>query len=104
MGENITGKDKFFALLSYLAPFPFLVLPLWAIPLLLKRDNPWVLRHAKQGVIMFLILLLFGWIPLFGWILLAVFFIFWVIELAELFQGRFFKMPIAGTISDKLKI
>ena len=104
MGEAITGADKFFALLSYLSPFPFLIIPFFIIPLIFKRKNKWILRHAKQGTVMFLLLLILGWIPLLGWIILAVFFIFWILVLISVAKGKFFKIPIAGTISDKLKI
>jgi uncharacterized membrane protein len=103
MGE-ITGKDKFYATLSYLSPFPFLIIPFFAIPLIFKRKNLWIIRHAKQGTMMFLLLLAVGWIPVIGWAIDAVFLIFWILAIVSVARGKFFKIPIAGSIGDKLDI
>ena len=104
MIKQPTGKDKIYATLSYLSPFPFLIIPFFAIPLFVKRNNPWITRHAKQGAVTFLMVLTLGWIPLFGWILDAVFIICWILALVSVAKGDFFKIPLAGRIADKISI
>jgi uncharacterized membrane protein len=101
---DIRRRDKFFAILAYLSPFPFIIIPFFIVPLIFKRKHKWVNRHAKQGTVMFLLLLGFGWIPVFGWLLTAVYLICWPVELISVVRGRFFKIPIAGAIGDALDI
>jgi len=92
-----SGEEKFFALLSYLWI-------LFLIPLLAKKDNNWIHRHAKQGFIMFLAGLL-TWIPLLGWILGIYLFVAWIIVIIKVLMGvPFWKIPLIGDISEKIKL
>ncbi len=90
-----SGEEKFFAILSYISL-------LFLIPLLLKKDNKWIHRHAKQGFILFLAGFLV-WIPLLGWIWGIYLFVVWIIVIIKVLIGApFWKIPIVGTISEKI--
>ena len=95
--EHHSGEEKFFALLSYLSI-------LFLIPLLAKKDNRWIHRHAKQGFILFLAGFL-AWIPLLGWVWGLFLFVVWIIAIIKVLMGApFWKMPLIGDISEKINI
>ena len=90
-----SGEDRFFALLSYLCI-------LFLIPLLAKKKVPWVYRHAKQGLILFIAGFLV-WIPLLGWIWGLYLFVCWIIVIIKVLTGApYWKIPIIGHISGKI--
>lgn len=92
-----SGEDRFFALLSYLWI-------LFLVPLLAKKDSPWVHKHAKQGFILFLASLL-TWIPLIGWIWAVYLFICWIIVVVKVLIGApYWNIPIVGNIAEKINI
>ena len=100
-----TGEEKFFALLSYLGVFPLFPIPLFLIPLLIKKDHIWIHRHAKQGFFVFLAIALLGWIPLIGWIIAIFYMILSVVEMIKILQDKpYWKMPFIGDIAEKVKI
>jgi len=95
-------EDKIFALIAYL----FI---LCIIPLLLKKENKFVLFHAKQGLVLFigevavfivrvvpflgpliwnLGFLIFGFISLFG--------------ITQALMGKYTKIPVVSTIAEKI--
>ncbi len=93
--DEHSGEDKLFAVLSYLWI-------LFLIPLLAKKDNKWIHRHAKQGLIMFIGGFL-TWIPVLGWILGIYLFVVWIIVIVKVLMGSpFWKIPIVGDISEKI--
>ena len=103
--EEHSGEDKFFALLSYLGSFPLFVIPLFLIPLLAKKDNKWIHQHAKQGMIVFLTVVLLGWIPLVGWIIAAIYLIMSILEMIYILQDKpYWRMPIVGELAEKIHI
>lgn len=98
--EQLVQDDKVYAALSYMW---ILVL----IPLLTKRDRPFVHFHARQGFVLFLgefIIFIVSMIPVLGWI---VGFVGWILAgivsvlgiLAAL-SGREWQIPV---ISDYVK-
>ncbi len=92
-----SGEERFFAILSYISL-------LFLIPLLMKKDNIWIHRHAKQGLVMFLVGFLV-WIPLLGWALGLYLFVVWIIVIVKVLMGSpFWKIPGIGYFADKLKI
>ena len=98
------GEDRFYALLSYIGTIPFLIIPLFLIPLILKRKEVWVYRHAKQGCILFLGFLLTV-IPLLGWIWGVYLLVTGIIAIVKVIKGDpFWKIPIIGDISEKLNL
>ena len=106
-------EGKVFALLSYLSI-------LCIIPLVVfsetgesisgvKKENPFVLKHAKQGLVIFvgeaavfIIHILLG-----SWFLKSGIFIFGVVSFAgmiSVLQGRYIKIPLISDIADKITL
>ena len=94
-------NDKVFALLSY---FPFLCI----IPLLLKKQDPFVLAHGKQGLVLFIaeigvfiLSIVFPWFLKVGmFILLAV--SFW--GMLAVLNGKIIQIPIVSKLADKISL
>jgi len=96
--ENVAG------LLCYLA---------WWVTgiifLIIEKDNKTVRFHAWQSIFAFaaitIIQIILGFIPIIGWILgiivwiLAV--ILWIVSMMKAYQGKMFKLPIAGNLAGK---
>lgn len=92
--------NKLIAAISYLG---LLVI----VPLLLKKDSPYVQFHAKQGVT-FAIIWCIGWVlfwfPVIGWFFAAVAFVFNVIAFFKALSGERWEAPIIGDITKKLNL
>src|SRR3989338_2428326 len=95
-------EGKVFAVLAYLSI-------LCIIPLVLKKDNKFVLSHGKQGLVMFI-----GWGAIFvmhivlgPWILSLGTFVFGSMSLwgiIEVLRGRYVKLPFIAEIADKITL
>ncbi len=93
-------EGKSFAVLSYL-------LILCIIPLILKKDNPFVLSHSKQGLVIFvgevavmIISILLGtWFLRLGMFVLGA---FSFIGILAVLQGRLIRFPVISPIADKI--
>ena len=95
-------EGKVFAILSYLSIFCI-------IPLIFKKDNVFVLKHGKQGLILFLgevavfiIHIIFG-----QWILKCGMFICGVLSFIGLIaalQGRDAHLPIVSRLADSITL
>lgn len=62
--KTISDNERLLAALSY-------VWVLFVIPFVFGHNKPFVYRHAKNGMFLFvfeLILFVVGWVPLLGWI------------------------------------
>lgn len=98
------ADNKVLAALSYL----FI---LFLIPLLTKKDSPFAMFHARQGLVVFVgwvIVWIVGLIPVLGWIigflgtiLLA---IISLIGLIKALQGEAWELPIVGEYAKTIKI
>jgi len=100
-----SGEDRFFALLSYLGTFPLFIMPLFLIPLLARKDNKWIHNHAKQGMLVYLTVILLGWIPFIGWLIAAFYIILSIAEMIYILQGKpYFGMPILNDLANKIHI
>ncbi len=95
-------EGKIFALLAYLSI-------LCIIPLLFKKENAFVLKHSKQGLILFvgevgvfIIQLVLGhWFFNLGMLILGV---FSFIGLIQVLQGRYTRLPVVADIADKITL
>lgn len=101
------GGDKLMAFLSYLG---ILVI----IPLLVKKDDPYVKFHAKQGltllvagVILWVVAMILAFIPIIGWIIA---FILWItliilaiIGIVNALTGKEKPLPLIGRFAEKFK-
>jgi len=108
MGKQQSNKDqqilegKIFAILSYLSI-------LCIIPLVFKKDNAFVLKHSKQGLILFLgeVAVFIIHIILGQWILrlgMFVFGVFSFIGLIASLQGREAQLPIVSKLADSVTL
>jgi uncharacterized membrane protein len=97
-------EGKVLALLSYLGI-------LCLIPLLLKKDNKFVLFHGKQGLVIFLGELagaVISIIPFIGWLIgflsVVVFGIISLIGIVHVLLGNYWKIPVVADLADKFNI
>lgn len=106
MYEDASGDDvlegKVIAILSYLTI-------LCIIPLLFKRNNLFVLRHSKQGLVIFVaevaifilhIILGMWFLKLGMFILLTLSFI----GLLAVLRGQYIQMPVVSSIAEKITL
>ena len=77
--------------------------------LLLEKENRFIRFHAVQSIIVFgaisIIEIIFTWIPFVGWIIGWIFWvigiILWLFLMYQAYQGKMYKLPIAGNIAEK---
>jgi uncharacterized membrane protein len=89
-------ENKLWAILGYLGI-------LCLIPLLAKKDSKFAQFHAKQGLIL-LIGEFFVWVPILGWLLGIVIFVFWIMGIINVLNGKMTPLPIVGELAAKLNI
>ncbi|PIS04571.1 MAG: hypothetical protein COT81_05740 [Candidatus Buchananbacteria bacterium CG10_big_fil_rev_8_21_14_0_10_42_9] len=100
MAENKSVKpeqgDKLWAAASYIWVLSIVV---WA----LKRKSPFVHGHARQGVVLFIGMVL-GIIPAIGWVVALASVVLAIIGLIKAINGEVWEAPVAGAIADKLNL
>ena len=98
-GKEEILEGKMYALLAYLSI-------LCIVPLILKKNNPFVLTHGKQGLVLFvaevgvfILGIVFPWAysPLM-FLLMA--FSFWGI--IAVLRGQIVRLPVVASIADKI--
>ena len=100
--DPVVIEGKVFAILSYLSI-------LCIVPLILKKDNAFVLSHGKQGLVIFVgeVTVFIAHIVLGIWILRFGFFVLGVLSLwgiIEVLRGRYIKLPVISDIADKITL
>jgi uncharacterized membrane protein len=78
--------------------------------IVLEQKNKWVRFHAAQSIVtfgsLFLISMIFGWIPIVGHILSPILgiigFILWIILMVKAYHGEYYKLPVAGDIAEMI--
>ncbi len=101
--NDLTGLDtnNFLAALSYLGV-------LVIIPLLVARHNPYVVFHAKQGLVILvgyiLAMFLVMWTSVFGNLLWLVLLLASVAGLIQALRGKRWRMPGISALADKFNI
>lgn len=101
--NDITGidDDRIYAVMSYL----FLLV---IVPLLLRRNDPFVYFHAKQGIVLsigFVIAVIATvWSSALGSILFLLFLTIDVIALVQALLGRRWKIPVIGDIAQRFTL
>ena len=81
---------------------------LFLVPLLAKKENKFAFFHGKQGLVLFVLWIIFwiiGFIPVVGIIstigfLLCI--ILAIVGMIMALQGKTWKMPILGDIAEKI--
>lgn len=83
--------------------------------LLLENKNKFVRFHAIQSIVTFgaitvvcFVLGMFSWIPFLGiffgfinWLVSLLAFVLWIVLMVTAYQGKRYKLPIAGDIAEK---
>ena len=100
-GRSSTGLDENVAgLLCYLLGFITGI-----IFLIVEKESRFVKFHAKQSTITFLgifvILILFGWVPLIGLLIWVFSLILWLLLMVKALQGKRYLLPIVGKMAEE---
>jgi len=77
--------------------------------LLVEKDNKFIRFHAMQSialsVVFFVLSIVLTVIPIIGWILnlilTPVMLILWIFLMYKAYQGKYYKLPIIGELSEK---
>ena len=93
-----------YALLAYLSI-------LCIIPLIIKKDNAFVLFHTKQGIVLFvceIAVSIISVIPLLGWLIgffgMLLFGIISLIGIIKVLTGEYWKIPVVSDYAEKIQI
>jgi fumarate reductase subunit D len=96
--------DRILAAISYLGFLCF-------IPLFLKKSNPFVQFHAKQGLVLFIAEIIISFIniiPILGqlaWLVAIVVFLFVSINgIIKSWQGVYWKIPVLSDYAKKINL
>jgi uncharacterized membrane protein len=87
----------------------FLCYLLWFVTgivfLVVERESRFVKFHAKQSTITFLvlfvILLLIGWIPVIGAMVWILSLVLWLLLMIKALQGKRYSLPIVGKVAEE---
>ena len=92
--ENVAGF--FCYLLGFVSGIVFLVV---------EKESSFVKFHARQSTVTFLVLfvisLIFGWIPVIGFLVLISILILWLFLMVKALQGERYMLPIVGKIVEE---
>ena len=100
--DKIVLEGKVFAILSYL----FI---LCIIPLILRKDNDFVLSHSKQGLVIFVaevgvFILSIIWGEGFLKLGLFVLSVLSFIGIIAVLRGQYIELPVVASIADKITL
>lgn len=102
-GKDITGidDDRIFAVMAYLFILVF-------VPLTIRRNDPFVLFHVKQGLVILvgfvLAVIATYWSNAFGSLLFLLLLIANVLGLVQALSGRRWKIPLIGDIAHRFTL
>lgn len=101
--KNVVDIDerRLMAALSYVGVLVF-------IPLLTKKNDPFVYWHAKQGLVMFIAIVVAlvaaSWIEVVGILLFAVLMLADLVALVKALLGKQWPIPVIFQLSQRVKI
>ena len=97
-------RNKIFAIMSY-------IWVLCLVPFILNIEDDFVIKHAKQGLVLFiaeLLLYILFVIPLLGWLLsplgIALSVIISVLGMAKAASGQEWEIPFIGKYAKKINL
>ena len=96
MGNDVE-ENKIFAALSYVWIMSIVIL-------ILKRDSEFASFHAKQGLVLFIISIILGFIPFIGWILEFAVALLVVVGIIKALMGEKWEIPLLGQLAKKINI
>lgn len=95
------NEGKVYAILAYLGI-------LCIIPLILKKDNPFVLAHGKQGLVLFvcevgvfILSIVLPWLLKIG---MFVLFVLSFIGILAVLKGKYIEIPVVAEIAEKITL
>jgi len=92
------SNERLIAAISYIGI-------LFIVPLLTNsRRDPFVKFHIRQGIALFVIETVVGWVPIFGWALMIACIVAAVIGGIAALQGREWEIPVLGRYAKMLDI
>ena len=99
-GKSSTGLDENVAgFLCYL--FGFIT---GIVFLVVEKESRFVKFHAMQStitfLILFVILLIIGWVPILGILMWILCLILWVLLMIKALQGKRYSLPIVGRMAE----
>ncbi len=101
ISKEEVADGKMYALLSYLSI-------LCIIPLILKKNNRFVLAHGKQGLVLFVaevgVLVLSIVLPVLRDPFIFVLFLFSFWGMITVIRGQLVQLPIVAPIADKITL
>ena len=80
---------------------------LWIISvvmLIVKKDDPFVKFHARQGLILFIVSIILWFIPVIGWIINLLVLILIIVGFIKALSGEKWKIPLVGDIAEKINL
>ncbi len=92
-----TQDEKTFGAIANLWVFSILIL-------IMKKDSEFVKFHARQGIVLFLITIILGWIPVLGWILVVIASLMMLYGAYKAATGEQWEMPVIGPIAKKINL
>jgi uncharacterized membrane protein len=106
MTDTSTGlKDNVAGLLCYVLGWISGI-----VFLILEPNNKIIKFHAIQSIIVFgaltIVTMIFFWIPFIGWVISWLIWIFglilWILLMYRAYQGKKYKLPVAGDLAEKM--
>ncbi len=101
ISKEEVADGKMYAILAYLSV-------LCIIPLILKKNNRFVLAHGKQGLVLFVaevgVLVLSIILPVVRDPLLFILFLFSFWGMIMVIRGQLVQLPIVAPIADKISL
>jgi uncharacterized membrane protein len=100
-GRSSTGLDEnvagfFCYLFGFITGIVFLVV---------EKESRFVKFHAMQStitsLILFVILLIIGWVPILGTLVWILSLILWVVLMIKALQGKRYSLPIVGRMAEE---
>ena len=99
--DEVILEGKIYAVIGYLSV-------LCVVPLVIKKDNPFVLSHGKQGLVLFVaqvaLFIIHIVLPVLlnvGLFLLGVFSLWGIIEAL---RGHYVRLPFVADLADKISL
>jgi uncharacterized membrane protein len=102
-GDEVVDIDerRIMASLAYLGVLVF-------VPLIMRRDDPFITWHVKQGLVilggLILALLAALWSPRLGNALFLLLLVVDIVALVQTLVGRRWKIPVIGNLAEKFRI
>lgn len=94
---ELQHNAKLLAALSYLWVLSALVLVLF-------RGNDYISFHAKQGLVLWLLSIVFWFVPVIGWLANLAVMVLILIGFLQALEGKRWTMPYIGTLADRIRL